>query len=190
MNKVNFEKYRFEVMLIVIVVVLLIFWMMINYFENKNKNNNANFAPINSNIVNETAGLSNYNIESFENEEPTGHNTEPIEQKNITRTKQTGESSNAPLINKEDYKLNFEQESAEKIHNKIRALGFGKAVADINDKPLNLKILKTSIAEDKIFQVSSTQKPSTIIFIERGLGFFVKCNSGVLLIEKLLNRKI
>ena len=109
-----------------------------------------------------------------------------IEQKNITRTKQTGESSNAPLINKEDYKLNFEQESAEKIHNKIRALGFGKAVADINDKPLNLKILKTSIAEDKIFQVSSTQKPSTIIFIERGLGFFVKCNSGVLLIEKLL----
>ncbi|MBT3392969.1 MAG: methionyl-tRNA formyltransferase, partial [Elusimicrobiaceae bacterium] len=50
-----------------------------------------------------------------------------IEQKNITRTKQTGESSNAPLINKEDYKLNFEQESAEKIHNKIRALGFGKA---------------------------------------------------------------
>jgi hypothetical protein len=87
MNKVNFEKYRFEVMLIVIVVVLLIFWMMINYFENKNKNNNANFAPINSNIVNETAGLNNYNIESFENEEPTGHNTEAIEQKNITQNR-------------------------------------------------------------------------------------------------------
>lgn len=109
-----------------------------------------------------------------------------IEQKNIVRTKQIGEPSHAPLINKEDYKLNFAEMSAEQINNKVRGLGFGKIVAKIKDKEINLKIVKTSLADEKIFQNFSNHKPASIILIERQLGFFVKCNGGVLLVEKLI----
>lgn len=64
----SLNKYKFEVMLIVIVVVLLIFWMMINWFDNKNSHSgNNNFAPINSNSVNNMAGRNTYNVESFQN---------------------------------------------------------------------------------------------------------------------------
>ena len=60
----NFDKYKFEVMLIVIVVVLLIFWLIINYFDNKR--NNTQFAPINTNAVN-TNNANTYNVETFAN---------------------------------------------------------------------------------------------------------------------------
>lgn len=109
-----------------------------------------------------------------------------IEQKNIIRTKQMGEPSNAPLIEKKDYELNFAKMTAEQINNKVRALGFGKAKLKIKDKMVDLKITKTSVADEKIFPKFSTQAVSSIILIERQLGFFVKCKSGVLLIEKVI----
>ncbi len=111
---------------------------------------------------------------------------EKIEQKNIIRTKQMGEPSNAPLIEKKDYELNFNTMSAEQINNKVRAFNFGKIVAKIKDKEINLKIVKTSLADEKIFPNLENQTVSSIILIERQLGFFVKCNSGVLLIEKVI----
>ena len=82
----NFDKYKFEVMLIVIVVVLLIFWLMINYFDNKR--NNSQFAPINSNAVNTNNGNA-YNIENFANSntQPTPRNTTAPDEKDITKNK-------------------------------------------------------------------------------------------------------
>lgn len=83
----NFDKYKFEVMLIVIVVVLLIFWLMINYFDNRR--NNSQFAPINNNSV-LTNNPNSYKIEGFENSTPkmpTPHNTEAPNEKDITKNK-------------------------------------------------------------------------------------------------------
>ena len=82
----NFDKYKFEVMLIVIVVVLLIFWLMINYFDNRR--NNSQFAPINNNSVLSNNGNA-YNVETFANSttEPTPRNTEAPDEKDITKNK-------------------------------------------------------------------------------------------------------
>ena len=82
----NFDKYKFEVMLIVIVVVLLIFWLMINYFDNKR--NNGQFAPINNNAVNTNSGNA-YNVEKFSNSttQPTPRNTAAPDEKDITKNK-------------------------------------------------------------------------------------------------------
>ena len=82
----NFDKYKFEVMLIVIVVVLLIFWLMINYFDNRR--NNSEFAPINNNVV-DTNSKNAYNVEKFANSttEPTPRNTEAPNEKDITKNK-------------------------------------------------------------------------------------------------------
>ena len=82
----NFDKYKFEVMLIVIVVVLLIFWLMINYFDNKR--NNSQFAPINNNAVNTNSGNA-YNVEKFSNSttQPTPRNTAAPDEKDITKNK-------------------------------------------------------------------------------------------------------
>ena len=68
----NFDKYKFEVMLIVIVVVLLIFWLMINYFDNKRNNHNSN----NSNS-------NNVKLERFENSTPSARNTAAPDEKSI-----------------------------------------------------------------------------------------------------------
>ena len=80
----NFDKYKFEVMLIVIVVVLLIFWLMINYFDNKR--NNSQFAPINNNAVNTNSGNA-YNVEKFSNSttQPTPRNMTAAPEKDITK---------------------------------------------------------------------------------------------------------
>jgi len=82
----NFDKYKFEVMLIVIVVVLLIFWLMINYFDNKR--NNSQFAPINNNAVNNN-NRNAYNVEKFSNSttQPTPRNTAAPDEKDITKNK-------------------------------------------------------------------------------------------------------
>ena len=64
----NFDKYKFEVMLIVIVVVLLIFWLMINYFDNKRNNGNAN-------------------LEGFANSTPSARNTAAPDEKFINNNK-------------------------------------------------------------------------------------------------------
>ena len=82
----NFDKYKFEVMLIVIVVVLLIFWLMINYFDNKR--NNSQFAPINNNAVNTNSGNA-YNVEKFSNSttQPTPRNNTAPDEKDITKNK-------------------------------------------------------------------------------------------------------
>ena len=66
----NFDKYKFEVMLIVIVVVLLIFWLMINYFDNKRNNVNGNAS-----------------LERFENSTPSPRNTAAPDEKSITNNK-------------------------------------------------------------------------------------------------------
>ena len=88
----NFDKYKFEVMLIVIVVVLLIFWLMINYFDNKRNNGNANLGRNNGNANlgrnngNANLGRNNGNasLERFENSTPSARNTAAPDKKSIT----------------------------------------------------------------------------------------------------------
>ena len=85
----DFDKYKFEVMLIVIVVVLLIFWLMINYFDNKNNNaNNGNNGTY-------------YNVESFTNSKlPSPRNTTATTEKSLNnianKLEEANEAANTP----------------------------------------------------------------------------------------------
>ena len=122
----NFDKYKFEVMLIVIVVVLLIFWLMINYFDNKR--NNSQFAPINNNAVNTNNGNA-YNIENFANSttQPTPRNTTAPDEKDITKNKdylnaiadklKNSNAETVPSTNEENNKNELENKMSVVVQN-------------------------------------------------------------------------
>ena len=122
----NFDKYKFEVMLIVIVVVLLIFWLMINYFDNKR--NNSQFAPINNNAVNTNNGNA-YNVENFANSttQPTPRNTTAPNEKDITKNKdylnaiadklKNSNAETVPSTNEENNKNELENKMSVAVQN-------------------------------------------------------------------------
>lgn len=106
----NFENYKFEVMLIVIVVVLLIFWLMINYFDNKR--NNSQFAPMNNNAVNMNNSNA-YRVEKFTNDSelpPAPRNTEAPSEKDITKNKDYLAQIAHKLKNSNDLNMNTNNE--------------------------------------------------------------------------------
>lgn len=102
----------------------------------------------------------------------------------ITKIAQEGEPSLAPMIEKQDTVVNFAQMSAEKIHNLTRGLSggmpaFAKALTPKGD---TIQILKTSL---KPLPVPKQGPAGSIIYIERGVGFFVQCYKDVLFIETI-----
>ena len=108
-----------------------------------------------------------------------------IESGKITKTAQQGAPSHAPQISKESTLLSFGAMTAAQIHNKVRGLALGipaYAKAQTLEGDL-VQILKTRVLEP---QNAPRQKaPGQISAIESGLGFFVQCSEGSLLIEAL-----
>ncbi len=107
-----------------------------------------------------------------------------IESGKIVKIPQQGEPSFAPMIEKPDTVVNFNTMSAEKIHNFARGLSggmpaFAKAVMPNGE---TAQLLKTSL---KPLPVHKQGKAGSVIYIERGLGFFVQCNKDVLFIETI-----
>ena len=106
------------------------------------------------------------------------------ESQTYTKTAQSGTPSFAPLINKEQTLINFENHTAKQINNLVRALAAGTpgyAKASTPDGQI-VQILKTSLTtplQDK----AKNYQPGALVSIERNVGFFVKCKEGVLLVE-------
>ncbi|MDR0953654.1 MAG: methionyl-tRNA formyltransferase [Elusimicrobiota bacterium] len=114
--------------------------------------------------------------------------TKNIESGNIIKQPQIGEATLAPMIKKEETIVNFNTMTAEEINNKVRGLASGlpayAKAKTINEETVQL--LKTSVKHCPIPRdTAEPAKPGSIIFIERGLGFFVQCRQGILFIENI-----
>lgn len=104
-------------------------------------------------------------------------------------TSQEGHASYAPLIKKEDGKINWEKTPAENIKNQVRALLWWPcAHTHFSDN----KILKITVAEiytfldkDKLNTLHSTQL-GEIVDLVKDKGFIVKCTDTYLLITRVI----
>jgi methionyl-tRNA formyltransferase len=92
------------------------------------------------------------------------------------RDPQAGEPSLAPLLRREDARLDFDMTAAG-IHNRARGLSLGpRAFLDLelNARPLRLTVCRTSVDPGR----SPTGVPGLIVGIERTRGFLVQCSEG------------
>jgi len=107
-----------------------------------------------------------------------------VESGKIIKIPQQGEPCLAPMIEKQDTVLNFAQMSAAKIHNLIRGLSCGMPAHAKANTPDGgqVQLLKTSL---KPLPIAKQGKPGSIVYVERGVGFFVQCYKDVLFIETL-----
>ena len=108
-----------------------------------------------------------------------------IENGKINKTKQQGEPSFAPVIQKEDCLVSFTKMTAKEIHGKVSGLAsampsYAKA---LTPQGQSVQIFKTSFAREK--QTLPKAKPGTLINVVKEGGFFIQCIEGVLLIESL-----
>ena len=115
---------------------------------------------------------------------------EKIENKNAPRTKQEGEFTLAPMLDKEMAKINWEEKNAKEIHNLVRGLNpILGAYTFLSGK--KLKIWKTRIVskeeliekfpelEEYEFKLKEIDS-GTILFADDKKGLFVKANGGIL----------
>lgn len=117
-----------------------------------------------------------------------------IENKTITRTKQEGEFSMAPMLTKEIGKVNWKEKSGVEIKNLVRGLNpIMGAYSFIKDK--KIKFWKVEYLKDEeytekysMFEAKSEDmnaEPGTIILSNQKAGLFVKTIDGVLSILEL-----
>lgn len=114
---------------------------------------------------------------------------ELLKKGSLKGTSQEGQASYAPLIKKEDGKINWEKTPAEDIKNQVRALvPWPCAHTHFSDG----KILKITVAEiytfldkDKLKTLHSTQ-PGEIVDLVKDKGFIVKCTDTYLLITRVI----
>jgi len=116
---------------------------------------------------------------------------EKIEKGEAIRTKQGEEFSMAPMLSKEDAKINFKTMSADQIKNLVRGLNpIMGAYTYLEAK--KIKIWKVQVVEEKIFEqqlgnVASLEncEEGTIILADSKLGLYVKAKDGVLKILEI-----
>ncbi len=92
----------------------------------------------------------------------------------VLRTPQSGSPSLAPLIQKEDGRLSFQQAAA-RIHDRVRGLSlWPKTWLELSGAPpRRLGIVKTALGEGV-----SSFPPGTIISVDRSRGILVQCSDG------------
>jgi len=107
---------------------------------------------------------------------------EKIEKGNAPRIKQTGEFTIAPMLSKEDAKIDFEQKTALQIKNQIRGLNpIMGAYAYLENK--KIKIWKAKLVDECDINTSINIKnaqPGTIILADSKLGLYIKAKEGIL----------
>lgn len=117
---------------------------------------------------------------------------EKIEKGTAPRKKQEGDFSNAPMLEKEMSKIDWEEKNAAEIKNLVRGLNpIMGAYSYIDGK--KLKIWKVQLVkyqdffemhnefkeyEDKFFNLA----PGTIIYIDNKQGIYVKAKDGIILL--------
>ena len=105
-----------------------------------------------------------------------------IENGTVTRTKQEGEFSMAPMLSKEMAKINWEEQTAEQIKNLVRGLNpIMGAYTFLNGK--KIKFWKVDVAESTEIMVGGSMdfmRDGTVIVSDKKDGIFIKTKEGIL----------
>lgn len=118
-----------------------------------------------------------------------------IEEGTATRTKQSGNFTMAPMLNKEMTKINWEEKTAEEIHNLVRGLNpIMGAYTFINGKKIKLWKVKVRTEkelvaifpelEEYLFKLKDVTE-GTILFANDKKGLFIKAKDGVIEVEEI-----
>lgn len=104
-----------------------------------------------------------------------------IEQGTAPRTKQEGDFTMAPMLDKKMAKIDWEEKSAIEIKNLVRGLNpIMGAYSFLNDK--KIKFWKVAIAKEDEIEVKETEtlKNGTVIVSEPKEGLYIKAKGGIL----------
>lgn len=113
-----------------------------------------------------------------------------IEEGMATRTKQSDDFTMAPMLNKEMAKINWEEKTAEEIHNLVRGLNpIMGAYTFLNGKKIKLWKVKVRTEEELVtlfpeleeylFKLKDVTE-GTILFANDKKGLFVKAKDGII----------
>ena len=120
---------------------------------------------------------------------------EKMEEGTVTRTKQGDDFTMAPMLNKEMAKINWEEKTAEEIHNLVRGLNpIMGAYTFLNGKKIKLWKVKVRDEEyllnlfpdleDYLFKLEDVM-PGTVLFVDDKNGLFIKANEGIIEAEEI-----
>lgn len=118
-----------------------------------------------------------------------------IEQGTVTRIKQSDDFTMAPMLNKEMAKINWEEKTAEEIHNLVRGLNpIMGAYTFLNGKKIKLWKVKVRTEEELVtffpeleeylFKLKDVTE-GTILFANDKKGLFVKAKGGIIEVEEI-----
>lgn len=118
-----------------------------------------------------------------------------IEEGTNTRTKQGDNFTMAPMLNKEMAKINWEEKTAEEIHNLVRGLNpIMGAYTFLNGKKIKLWKVKVRSEEELVavfpeleeylFKLKDVTE-GTILFANDKKGLFVKAKGGIIEVEEI-----
>ncbi len=118
-----------------------------------------------------------------------------IETGTITRTKQGENFSLAPMLNKEMAKINWEEQTAEEIHNLVRGLNpIMGAYTFLNGKKLKLWKVKVKTEQELVSLFPELEEylyklqdvaEGVILFASDKKGLFIKAKEGIIEVEEI-----
>lgn len=108
-----------------------------------------------------------------------------IEEGKAPRTKQGADFSIAPMLTKENAKIDFENMNAIQIKNLVRGLNpIMGAYTYLDSK--KIKIWKTQAIDDKVLeQKFENKKPGTVLISDCKMGLYIKAKAGILKILEI-----
>ena len=120
---------------------------------------------------------------------------EMIENGNAPREKQGSDFTMAPMLNKDIAKINWEESSAQQIHNLVRGLNpIMGAYTYLNEKKIKIWRVKV-LDDDRLVEVFPELEEylyklpdveaGTILFANDKKGLFVKANEGIIEIKEI-----
>ena len=118
-----------------------------------------------------------------------------IEDGTVTRVKQSSDFSMAPMINKEMARINWEETTANQIHDLVRGLNpIMGAYSTLNGK--KIKFWKVKVRdedyllhlfpdlEDYLFKLKDVM-PGTVLFVDDRNGMYIQANNGIIEVEEI-----
>ena len=120
---------------------------------------------------------------------------EKIENGTVKRTKQGENFTLAPMLDKEMARINWEEQTAEEIHNLVRGLNpIMGAYSILNGKKIKFWKVKRRDEdhllhlfpdlEDYLFKLKDVM-PGTVLFTDDKNGLFIKANEGIIEVEEI-----
>ena len=118
-----------------------------------------------------------------------------VEDGTVNRVKQGDDFTMAPMLNKEMAKINWEEKTAEEIHNLVRGLNpIMGAYTFLNEK--KIKLWKVKVREEEelvalfpeleeyLFKLKDVTE-GTILFANDKKGLFIKAKGGIIEVEEI-----